>query len=101
MSPATSVIFFMWAETRSEREGSRVTGEPFPADCVPMSDAPVRPLRSKRLLALAGDERLVEAIRRGSEAAFEVAFERYGAGVLAFCRHMLGSREEAEDAVQH
>jgi RNA polymerase sigma factor (sigma-70 family) len=59
------------------------------------------PLRSKRLLALAGDDRLVEQIRRGNEIAFEVAFERHGAGILAFCRHMLGSREEAEDVVQH
>src|SRR4029079_16028492 len=32
---------------------------------------------------------------------FEVAFERHGTGILGFCRHMLGSREEAEDAVQH
>jgi RNA polymerase sigma factor (sigma-70 family) len=62
---------------------------------------PRRPFRSKRLLALAGDERLVEQVRRGNELAFEVVFERYGAGILAFCRHMLGSREEAEDAVQH
>src|SRR5215208_3141843 len=59
------------------------------------------PMGSKRLLSLAGDERLVDQIRRGNEAAFEVAFERHGAGILAFCRHMLGSREEAEDAVQH
>ncbi len=58
-------------------------------------------LGSRRLLALAGDERLVEQIRRGNEAAFEVAFERYGAPILGFCRHLLGSREEAEDAVQH
>jgi RNA polymerase sigma factor (sigma-70 family) len=62
---------------------------------------PVRTLRSKRLLALAGDERLVEQIRRGNELAFEVAFERHGRGILGFCRHMLGSPEEAEDAVQH
>jgi RNA polymerase sigma factor (sigma-70 family) len=59
------------------------------------------PLRSKRLLALARDETLVDQIRRGNEAAFEVAFERHGAGLLGFCRHMLGSPEEAEDAVQH
>jgi RNA polymerase sigma factor (sigma-70 family) len=63
--------------------------------------APARPFRSKRLLAVLGDDRLVEQIRRGNELAFEVAFERHGAGILAFCRHMLGSREEAEDAVQH
>ena len=62
---------------------------------------PRRTLGSKRLLALAGDERLVEQIRRGSETAFEVAFERYGGAILGFCRHMLGSTEEAEDAVQH
>src|SRR5438094_10188946 len=64
--------------------------------------APARtgPRRSKRLLALAGDERLVEHIRGGNEAAFEVVFERYGKGILSFCRHMLGSQQEAEDAVQ-
>lgn len=56
---------------------------------------------SRRLLALAADERLVEQIRRGNEAAFEVAFERHGPAILGFCRHMLGSPEEAEDAVQH
>ena len=54
------------------------------------SRAPVRVLRSKRLLALARDERLVDQIRRGNELAFEVAFERHGAGILGFCRHMLG-----------
>jgi RNA polymerase sigma factor (sigma-70 family) len=56
--------------------------------------------RSKRLLALAHDERLVDQIRRGDELAFEVAFERHSPAILSFCRHMLGSREEAEDAVQ-
>src|ERR687894_574241 len=63
--------------------------------------APAAPLRSRRLLALAGDGRLVEQVRRGSDVAFEVAFERHVPAILAFCRHMLGTREEAEDAVQH
>ena len=63
--------------------------------------APARRFGSKRLLALAGDERLVEQIRAGNELAFEVAFERYGGAILGFCRHMLGSPEEAEDVVQH
>src|ERR671914_1073874 len=63
--------------------------------------APAAPLRSRRLLALAGDVRLVEQVRRGNEAAFEVIFERHAPAILAFCRHMLGTREEAEDAVQH
>jgi RNA polymerase sigma factor (sigma-70 family) len=59
------------------------------------------PLRSKRLLALGGDDRLVEQMRRGNELAFEVAYERHGAAILSFCRHTLGSQHEAEDAVQH
>ncbi|HLM49255.1 MAG TPA: sigma-70 family RNA polymerase sigma factor [Solirubrobacteraceae bacterium] len=40
-------------------------------------------------------------MRAGSDAAFEAAYDRHHRGILAFCRHMLGSREEAEDAVQH
>src|SRR4051794_33097960 len=54
-----------------------------------------------RLVRLASDERLVEHIRAGSETAFEALFDRHHRGVLGFCRHMLGSVEEAEDAVQH
>jgi RNA polymerase sigma factor (sigma-70 family) len=54
-----------------------------------------------RLLRLASDERLVDILRGGSEAAFEVMYARHHRGVLSFCRHMLGSVEEAEDAVQH
>lgn len=54
----------------------------------------------KRLLALRGDDYLVERLRRGDESAFEVIYERHVPGVLSFCRHMLGSPEEAEDAVQ-
>jgi RNA polymerase sigma factor (sigma-70 family) len=65
------------------------------------SRLPARAGGSKRLLGLAGDERLVQQIRCGNDAAFEVAFERHGPAILAFCRHMLGSSHEAEDAVQH
>jgi RNA polymerase sigma factor (sigma-70 family) len=71
------------------------------AASIPARSPAARPLRSRRLLALAGDERLVEQIRRGNEAAFEVVFERHAPAILGFCRHMLGSPEEAEDAVQH
>ena len=56
--------------------------------------------RSRRLLAALGDDRLVDQIRRGNEAAFEVVYDRHHRGILSFCRHMLGSRDEAEDAVQ-
>jgi RNA polymerase sigma factor (sigma-70 family) len=65
---------------------------------------PIRPRgavrRPKRLLALRSDERLVEHVRGGDDAAFEVLYERHVAAVLGFCRHMLGSQAEAEDAVQ-
>ena len=59
------------------------------------------PRAPKRLLAVRADEHLVERVRRGDEAAFEVIYERHLPNLLSFCRHMLGSREEAEDAVQH
>ena len=52
------------------------------------------------LLRLQSDERLVNLIRRGSTAAFEVLVARYHARLLAFCRHLLGSREDAEDVLQ-
>jgi RNA polymerase sigma factor (sigma-70 family) len=54
-----------------------------------------------RFLRLASDERLVDLARAGSEPAFEAIFDRHHRGVLSFCRHMLGSADEAEDAVQH
>jgi RNA polymerase sigma factor (sigma-70 family) len=52
------------------------------------------------LLRLQSDERLVTLIRRGSTPAFEVLVARYHARLLAFCRHLLGSREDAEDVLQ-
>src|SRR4051794_37252434 len=55
---------------------------------------------SKAMLSLRSDEALVARVRAGDEAAFEVLYERHLPGVLSFCRHMLGSREEGEDAVQ-
>jgi len=52
------------------------------------------------LLRLQSDERLIVLIRRGNHAAFEALVARYQARLLAFCRHMLGSREDAEDVLQ-
>jgi RNA polymerase sigma factor (sigma-70 family) len=52
------------------------------------------------LLRLQSDERLVGLIRRGNQHAFEALMGRYQARLLAFCRHMLGSREDAEDVLQ-
>ncbi len=58
------------------------------------------PRSPKRVLALRSDDRLVELARAGDDVAFEVLYERHVAGVLGFCRHVLGSQAEAEDAVQ-
>jgi RNA polymerase sigma factor (sigma-70 family) len=51
-------------------------------------------------LRLAADDRLVAFVRRGDSAAFEVLYERHARGLLSFCVYMLGSRHDAEDAVQ-
>jgi RNA polymerase sigma factor (sigma-70 family) len=56
--------------------------------------------RRSPLLRLAGDEKLVAMIRAGHEHAFEALFDRYHSRLLAFCRHMLRSTEDAEDVLQ-
>jgi RNA polymerase sigma factor (sigma-70 family) len=43
----------------------------------------------------------VARVRAGDERGFELVFDRYHRGLLAFCRRMLTSNEEAEDALQH
>jgi RNA polymerase sigma factor (sigma-70 family) len=52
------------------------------------------------LLRLASDERLIDLTRKGQQAAFEALVARYHSRLLAFCRHMLHSREDAEDVLQ-
>ena len=52
------------------------------------------------MLRLQSDERLVALVRRGHHGAFEALVSRYQSRLLAFCRHMLGSREDAEDVLQ-
>jgi RNA polymerase sigma factor (sigma-70 family) len=42
----------------------------------------------------------VALTRRGNQSAFEALVQRYESRLLAFCRHMLGSREDAEDVLQ-
>ena len=56
--------------------------------------------RRSRLLRLQGDERLIALIREGQERAFEALVDRYQVRLLAFCRGMLASAEDAEDVLQ-
>ncbi len=56
--------------------------------------------RPSPLLRLQSDEKLVALTRRGQHAAFETLFSRYQSRLLSFCRHMLSSREDAEDVLQ-
>jgi len=46
------------------------------------------------------DEQLVALVRLGHHAAFEMLAARYQRRLLWFCRGMLRSREDAEDALQ-
>ncbi len=52
-------------------------------------------------MALSREARPTSPARRRDDAAFEQLHARHQPEVLAFCRHLTGSREDAEDAVQH
>lgn len=58
-------------------------------------------LPRKRLLAMNSDDRLVELVIDGDDMAFELLYARHVADALAFADGLLGSREEAEQAVRH
>src|SRR3954451_1741802 len=64
-----------------------------------LTQAPAR--RGGRFSRGPSDGDLVVRLRAGDDTAFESIYDRYHHGLFAFCRHMLGSREEAEDAIQH
>jgi len=44
---------------------------------------------------------LLARVGGGDDTAFEALYDAYHRRLLAFCQHMLGSREEAEDVLQH
>src|SRR3954451_1329160 len=44
---------------------------------------------------------LLARVRGGDDTAFEALYDAYQRRLLTFCQHMLGSREEAEDVLQH
>src|SRR5215469_10929669 len=68
------------------------------ASVLPGHPAYVR--RSRAALRLASDKRLVALVRAGEAVAFEVLYDRHALKLLSFCRHMLGSRQDGEDALQ-
>jgi DNA-directed RNA polymerase specialized sigma24 family protein len=50
---------------------------------------------------LVSDEQLVARVRKGDPEAGRVIFQRHHKPLLAFCRHLLGNRLEAEQVVRH
>ncbi len=60
---------------------------------VPQAVSRIRP-------RLAGDDRLVALVRSGDLTAFEALYDRHVRELLSFCNCILGSRHDAEDAVQ-
>jgi hypothetical protein len=55
----------------------------------------------KPLLHLRSDAHLVDMVRGGDDAAFEVLYERHAGKLLAFCGQMLGSHGDADHALRH
>jgi RNA polymerase sigma factor (sigma-70 family) len=51
-------------------------------------------------MRFATDERLVARAKRGDRRAFEAIFERYHQDLYRFCLTLVGSRQDAEDALQ-
>src|SRR3954449_1844775 len=62
--------------------------------------APAEPGPQRALDRLRSDRRLAERYREGDEAAFARLYERHRARVFAICLGVLGSREDAQDALQ-
>jgi RNA polymerase sigma factor (sigma-70 family) len=72
------------------------------ADTHGLEPAVLRPrFGRRRLPAGASESELLARVRGGDDSAFEALYDAYHRRLLAFCQHMLGSREEAEDVLQH
>jgi RNA polymerase sigma factor (sigma-70 family) len=83
----------------SERSGNGTVSALEASALQHTSRVPVLPGRSP-LLRLQSDEKLIALTRAGNQGAFETLVQRYQSRLLAFCRHMLGSTEDAEDVLQ-
>jgi RNA polymerase sigma-70 factor, ECF subfamily len=51
-------------------------------------------------LSLLADEDLMQLVRRGDAAAFEVVYERHATAAFSLAYRMTGKRATAEDVVQ-
>jgi RNA polymerase sigma factor (sigma-70 family) len=72
------------------------------ADTDGMEPTILRPRFGSPRPAVSGaDSDLLARVRSGDDSAFEALYDSYHRRLLAFCQHMLGSREEAEDVLQH
>ena len=93
--PIVGLTAAVLAHVRKERlGGQRVAGQIGPDNTGNPTSALLKPGRFRRLLdADTPDERLIAFIRRGNSGAFEALVARYETRLLAFCRHLLGSRE--------
>src|SRR3954453_21236577 len=86
----------------SLRSGHRPLLAPDPMEASALRQSAALPALAGRspLLRLQGDEKLIALVRRGHNGAFEALVQRYQPRLLAFCRHMLSSQEDAEDVLQ-
>ena len=68
-----------------------------------MSEAVGTPPRRARRAGIrfAGDDRLAKLATAGDQAAFAAIYRRYQRELHRYCQAILGSREEAEDALQN
>ncbi len=53
-----------------------------------------------RMAGLHSDERLVRRAKKGDRSAFEAIFERYHQDLYRFCLMLVGTQQDAEDALQ-
>ncbi len=70
------------------------------ADSEPIPSRGAKQLEAMRGAGPDDDGPLVEALREGSEAAYEALVRRHGGRMLAVARRLLGDSEDAPDAVQ-
>ena len=63
--------------------------------------ANLRPAPASQRRGHRSDVQLAHAAGRGDTSAFDALYQRHHLPLLAFARHMLGRRHDAEDVVQH